>query len=61
MTAHNKTRTPPNRHRLNDRFVKTVRPTPTRTLYWDTVQHGLVLSVEPTGHKSYKLIYSMRG
>ncbi len=51
----------PNRHRFNDRFIKTVRPGPKRTLYWDTVQHGLVLSVEPTGHKSYKLIYSMRG
>jgi hypothetical protein len=48
----------PNRRRLNDRFVKTVKPEAKRTLYWDTVQPGFVLSVEPTGHKSYKLIYT---
>jgi hypothetical protein len=51
----------PNRYRLNDRFVKTASPAEKRTLYWDTVQQGLALAVEPTGHKSYKLIYSMRG
>ena len=48
----------PNRRRLNDRFVKTVKPEAKRKLYWDTVQPGFVLSVEPTGHKSYKLIYT---
>jgi integrase len=51
----------PNRCRLNDRFVKTVKPEAKRKLCWDTVQPGLVLSVEPTGHKSFKLIYTFRG
>ncbi len=49
---------PPNRGRLNDRFVRTVKPEAKRKLRWDTVQQGLVLCVEPTGHKSYKLIYT---
>lgn len=61
MPEQNRTKSPPNRYRLNDRFVKTVQPAEKRTLYWDTVQQGFVLAVEPTGHKSYKLIYSMRG
>jgi ribosomal protein L14 len=43
---------------LNDRLVKTVKPDTKRKLYWDTLQPGLVLSVEPTGSKSYKLIYT---
>jgi hypothetical protein len=32
-----------------------------RKLCWDTVEPGLVLSVEPTGHKSFKLIYTLNG
>ena len=50
---------PPNRRRLNQRFIETVKPEGKRKLYWDTVRQGLVLSVEPTGHKSYKLIYTI--
>jgi hypothetical protein len=46
-------KSPPSRCRLNDRFVKTVKPEAQRKLYWDTIQQGLVLGVEPTGHKSY--------
>jgi hypothetical protein len=61
MSEQSRPKSPPNRYRLNDRFVRTVPPAEKRTLYWDTVQQGLVLAVEPTGHKSYKLIYSMRG
>jgi integrase len=26
-------------------------------LYWDTHQHGLALAVQPTGHRSWKVIY----
>ncbi len=52
------TRNLPSRYRLNDRLVKTVKTEAKRKLYWDTVQPGFVLSVEPTGHKSFKLIYT---
>ena len=61
MSVRIHTTASPNRRRFNDRFVKTVRPASKRTLYWDTLQQGLVLAVEPTGHKTYKLIYSMWG
>ena len=44
-------RTQPNHKRLTDRFVRTVKPSPKRVLYWDTAQKGLALQVEPTGHK----------
>ena len=52
---------PPNRRPLNDRFVKTVKPEAKRVLIWDTLQRGLALQVEPTGHKSYKLVYPFGG
>jgi integrase len=30
-------------------------------LFWDTEQKGLALRVEPTGHRSYKVIYTFNG
>ena len=60
-TEPSASRNPPSRRRLNDRFVKTVRPEAKRKLHWDTIQQGLALCVEPTGHKSYKLIYTFHG
>jgi hypothetical protein len=51
----------PARRKLTDRYVRTVKPNATRALYWDTVQAGLALSVEPSGHKSYKLVYGFHG
>ncbi len=51
----------PERVRLNDKFVKAARPGPRRTIYYDEVQKGFVLVVEPTGHKSFKLAYSFGG
>ncbi len=51
----------PERVRLNDRFVKAARPGPRRTLYYDTVQEGFILAVEPSGHKSFKLAYRFGG
>lgn len=51
----------PNRRALTDLFIKAIKPQAKRVLYWDTKQEGLVLSVEPTGGKSYKLIYTHSG
>lgn len=52
----------PERRALNDRFVRTVKPDPTRrTLYWDEVQSGLALAVEPSGFRSYKMVYRHAG
>ncbi len=51
----------PARRKLTDRFVKTVKPNAKRTLIWDSVQAGLALSVEPSGHKAYKLVFAFNG
>jgi integrase len=46
-----------NHKHLTQKFVQSVNPGPQRVLYWDAVQKGLALQVQPTGHKSYKLVY----
>ena len=52
---------PPNKRRMTDAFVRTVRPDPDRvTMYWDTLQYGLALSVQPTGHRAWKCVYTAR-
>ena len=51
----------PQRRELTDRFVKTVKQGLKRTRYWDTRQRGLVLQVEPSGHKAWKVAYRHLG
>jgi integrase len=51
----------PNKHRLNDRFVIDLQPRAGPYLVWDTLQYGLAVQVQPTGHKAFKCIYSRRG
>src|SRR5262249_9824974 len=38
-------------------MVTKLRPTAKRYLIWDTYQRGLALQVQPSGYRSYKLIY----
>ena len=53
---------PPNKHRLNDLFISRLQPKDAGPyLVWDTVQHGLAIQTQPTGHKSFKVIYSRSG
>jgi integrase len=55
-------RSEPNRRRLSEAFAKTVRGDPERvTVYWDTLQRGLALAVQRSGHRAWKCIYSIRG
>jgi integrase len=55
-------RSEPNKRRLSDAFVKTVRPDPERVVvYWDTFQRGLALRVQPSGYLAWKCVYSIRG
>src|SRR5262245_42677304 len=55
-------RSVPNRRRLSEAFVKAIRSDSERVvLYWDTLQRGLALSVQPSGHRAWKCIYSIRG
>src|SRR5262245_47150823 len=52
----------PNRRRLSEAFAKTVRGDSTRVVvYWDTLQRGLALAVQPSGHRAYKCVYTIRG
>jgi integrase len=55
-------RSAPNKRRLSDAFVRTVEPDPDRVVvYWDTLQRGLALTVQPSGHLAWKCVYSIRG
>jgi integrase len=50
------------KRKLTAVFVKTVHPDPARrVLYWDTVQEGLVLAVEPSGGRAFKLYFRRSG
>lgn len=51
----------PQRRNLTAQFVRNVEPAEERVLYYDTLQAGLALAVEPTGYRSYKFLYSMGG
>src|SRR5215813_3028932 len=52
----------PNRRKLSDAFVRTVQPDPGRIIVvWDTLQRGLVLRVQPSGHLAWKCVYAIRG
>src|SRR5262245_1033724 len=51
-----------NRRKLSDAFVKIVRGDPDRiVVYWDTLQRGLALRVQPSGHIAWKCVYTIRG
>ena len=51
----------PNKHRLNDRFIGDLQPKEKPFLIWDTIQRGLVVQVQPSGTRSFKVIYTRRG
>src|SRR5215831_18622609 len=52
----------PNRRKLSDAFVRTVQPDPGQIIVvWDTLQRGLVLRVQPSGHLAWKCVYTIRG
>jgi integrase len=50
-------RTAPNKRKITTSFLQKLKPQPHAVMVWDTYQRGLVLRVEPTGHKSWKVIY----
>jgi integrase len=51
-----------NKRRLSEAFIQTVRPDPDRAIvYWDTLQRGLALLVQPSGHRAWKCVYSIHG
>jgi integrase len=54
---------PTNKRKLTDLYVKKLRRNPPAHsfLTWDTQQKGLALSVRPSGHAAYKVIYPFHG
>jgi integrase len=55
-------RNEPNKRKLSDGFVRTVRADPDRVeVHWDTLQYGLALTVQPSGHIAWKCVYTVRG
>jgi len=54
-------RSEPNKHKLSDLYIKGLQPKPHAFLVWDTFQRGLAVQVQPTGRKSWKVIYRHHG
>jgi integrase len=50
-------RTTANKCKLTSLTVTKSHPAPRPYLMWDIVQRGLVLQIQPSGYRSYKLIY----
>jgi integrase len=51
----------PNKRKLSDIFLKKLKPQARTFLVWDTYQRGLVVAVQPTGHKAWKCVYAFHG
>ena len=47
----------PNKQKLTSLTVTKLRPTAKPYLVWDTHQRGLALQIQPSGYRSFKLIY----
>jgi integrase len=54
-------RAAPNKRKLNELFVKKLRPQPRAFMVWDSAQWGLALRMEPTGHAAWKVVYPFGG
>lgn len=54
-------RAAPNKHKLNNLFIRNLKPRTQAFLVWDTHQRGLAVAVQPTGRKSYQVIYRHNG
>jgi integrase len=50
-------RAKPNKRKLTSLTVTKLRPSAKPFLVWDTKQSGLALQIQPSGHRSFKLIY----
>jgi Arm DNA-binding domain len=50
-------RVAPNKRKLTPLAIAKLRPATRAFLVWDVLQRGLVLQVQPTGYRSFKVIY----
>src|SRR5262249_43139073 len=49
-----------NKRVLTELFIRKVKPEPVAFSVWDVKEPGLVLKVNPTGRKNFKVVYSAR-
>jgi integrase len=52
---------PPNKRKLSELFIRGLESQARPFMVWDTHQRGLAVAVHPTGHMSWKCIYSFHG
>ncbi len=51
----------PNRRRLSNFLLTNLKPQAGPFLVWDTLQRGLAIQIQPTGHRAWYCIYALRG
>ena len=51
----------PRKAKLTELLVRNLKPEATTYQVWDDRQHGLAIRVQPTGSKSWYVVYSLRG
>ncbi len=61
MKAHRRPKRAPRKMQLRELSVVKAKPRAQAYLIWDTKEHGLALRVQPSGTKSWTVIYSRRG
>lgn len=54
-------KSPPNKRKLNELVLRNLKPRNRPYLIWDSLQRGLAVQVQPTGHLAYKAIYARHG
>jgi len=52
---------PARRTRLSEFLLRQAKPGPTAYNVWDVKAPGLVLRIQPSGHRAFKFVYSFRG
>jgi hypothetical protein len=55
------TRAPANKQKLTEFLVQQLSAKAKPFCVWDTLQKGLVLRIQPSGHRAFKVIYSQNG
>jgi integrase len=59
--AHRRQKQVPRKLRLTELKVRKAKASDTASILWDTVQRGLALRLQPTGGKSWYVVYSRQG
>jgi hypothetical protein len=48
----------PNKRELTPLFLERLKPQERAFMIWDSKQSGLAMQVQPTGHRSWKVVYT---